>query len=262
MVLQRPTWSSRTNNKKYVLFIIGDWNAKVGSQEIPEVTGKFGLGVQNKAGQSLIEFSQENTLIIPTPSSNNTREDNTHEHYQKVKTKIRLIIFMQLKMDRYYTVRQSKLRVNYGSDHEVLIAKFRLKLKKVGKNIWPFRYDPNKIPYNYTVKWSESRSTMSNSLQPHGLHSPWNSPGQNIGVGSLSLLQGIFPAQGSNSGLPHCRRILYQLSHKGSPRILEWVGYPFSGRSSWRRNWMGVSCIAGRFFSNWAIREACTICLT
>ena len=64
---------------------------------------------------------------------------------------------------------------------------------------------------------SESHSVMSNSLQPHGLHSPWNSPGQNAGVGSLSLLQGIFPNQGSNPGLPHCRRILYQLSHRGSP---------------------------------------------
>ena len=64
---------------------------------------------------------------------------------------------------------------------------------------------------------SESCSVMSNSLWPHGLYSPWNSPGQNTGVGSLSLLQGIFPTQGSNPGLPHCRRILYQLSHKGSP---------------------------------------------
>ena len=58
---------------------------------------------------------------------------------------------------------------------------------------------------------------MSNSLQPHGLYSSWNSPGKNTGVGSLSLLQGIFPTQGSNPGLPHYRRILYQLSHKGSP---------------------------------------------
>ena len=57
---------------------------------------------------------------------------------------------------------------------------------------------------------------MSDSLRPHGLHSPWNSPGQNTGVGSLSLLQGIFPTQGSNPGLPHCGRILYQLSHKGN----------------------------------------------
>ena len=56
---------------------------------------------------------------------------------------------------------------------------------------------------------------MSDSLRPHGLYSPWNSPGQNTGVGSLSLFQGIFPIQGSNPGLPHCRWILYQLSHQG-----------------------------------------------
>ena len=84
---------------------------------------------------------------------------------------------------------------------------------------------------------SESHSVVSNSLWPCGLYSPWNSPGQNTGVGSYSLLQGIFPTQGSNPGLPHCRRILYQLSHKGSPRILEWVAYPFSSGSSWPRNW-------------------------
>ena len=61
---------------------------------------------------------------------------------------------------------------------------------------------------------------MSNSLRPHGP----NSPGQNTGVGGLSLLQGIFPTQGSNPGLPHCRRILYQLSHKG--------GHGANGRGS------------------------------
>ena len=60
---------------------------------------------------------------------------------------------------------------------------------------------------------------MSDSLQPHGLYSPWNSPGQTTGVGSLSLLQGIFPTQGLNPGLPHCRQILYPLSHKGSPGL-------------------------------------------
>ena len=85
---------------------------------------------------------------------------------------------------------------------------------------------------------------------------PRNCPGQNTGVGSLSLLQGIFPTQGSNPGLPHCRWILYQLSHKGSPRILGWVAYPFSSRSSQPRNRTRVSCIAGEFFTNWAIREA------
>ena len=82
-------------------------------------------------------------------------------------------------------------------------------------------------------------------MLPHGLYSPWNPPGQNIGVGSLSLLHGIFPTQGWNPGLLHCRQILYQLSHKGSPRILEWVAYPFSSGSSQPRNQTGVSCIAG-----------------
>ena len=76
---------------------------------------------------------------------------------------------------------------------------------------------------------------MSDSVRPHGLYSPWNSPGQNTRVGSLSLLQGIFPTQGSNPGLPHCR-LLYQLSHKRSPRIVEWIAYPFSSRSSHPRN--------------------------
>ena len=66
---------------------------------------------------------------------------------------------------------------------------------------------------------SESHSVMSDSLQPRGLYSSWNSPGQNTEVGSLSPLQGIFPTQGSNLGLLHCMWILYHLSHKGSPRM-------------------------------------------
>ena len=74
------------------------------------------------------------------------------------------------------------------------------------------------------------------NLCSHGLHSPWNSPGQNMGVGSLSLLQEIFPTQGSNPGLPHCGRILYQLSHRGIPTILEWVAFPFSSGSYPPRN--------------------------
>ena len=83
------------------------------------------------------------------------------------------------------------------------------------------------------------------------LSGPWNSLGRNTGVGSLSLLQGSFPTQGMNPGLPHCRQILYQLSHKRSPRILEWVAYHFSSRSSRPKNRTGISCIAGGFFTNW-----------
>ena len=106
-----------------------------------------------------------------------------------------------------------------------------------------------------SIPESESHSVMSSSLQPHGLCSPWNSPGQNTEVSSLSLLQGVFPTQGSNPGLPHRGRILYQLGHQGSPRILEWVAYPFFSGSSPCRNQTRVSWIAGEFFTNWAIRE-------
>ena len=77
--------------------------------------------------------------------------------------------------------------------------------------------------------------------------------GQNTGVSSLSLLQGIFPNQRSNPDLLHCRQILYQLSHRRSPIILERVAYPFSRGYSQPRNLTGVSCIAGGFFTNWAI---------
>ena len=106
-------------------------------------------------------------------------------------------------------------------------------------------------------KWkSESGSVLSNSLWLCGLYSPWNSPDQDPVAGSLSLFQAIFATQGWNPGLPHCRWILYQLSHKRSPRILEWVAYPFSKGSFQPRNRTRVSCAAGRFFTNWAIREA------
>ena len=97
---------------------------------------------------------------------------------------------------------------------------------------------------------SESCSVVSDSWWPHRLYSPWNSPGQNTGVGSRSLLQGIFPTQVSNPGLPHYRQILYQLSHQGCLQILGWIAYPFSIRSSQPRNQTGVSCIAGGFFTN------------
>ena len=90
----------------------------------------------------------------------------------------------------------------------------------------------------------ESGSVLSDSLQPHRLHRPRNSPGQNTGVGSHSLLQGVFPTQGSNPGLLHCRRALHQLSHQGSPRILEWVAFPLekamaphSSTLAWKIPW-------------------------
>ena len=123
-------------------------------------------------------------------------------------------------------------------------------------DLWFSVGDFHNVGRNHCVdsKWSEGRLVVSDCLWPYGLYSPWNSPGQHTGVGSLSLLQGIFPTQGLNPGLPHCRQILYQLRHQGSPRILGWVAYPFSRGSSWPRDQTGVSCTKGRFFTNWAMR--------
>ena len=103
-----------------------------------------------------------------------------------------------------------------------------------------------------------SQSVASDSLLPHGYSLPGSSvhgdsPGKNTGVGGHALLQGIFPAQGLN---PHCRQILYQLSYQGSPRKLEWIAYHFSRGSSWHGTQTRTSCIAGRFFINWATKEA------
>ena len=97
---------------------------------------------------------------------------------------------------------------------------------------------------------SESRSVESDSFQPQGLYSPWNSPGQNTEAGSCSLLQGIFPTQGSNPGLLHCRQILYQLSHKGSPTKLQRKGcYCRANRSLRFLHIFFPSClVVGRVF--------------
>ena len=96
------------------------------------------------------------------------------------------------------------------------------------------------------------------ACSPPGSSVHGDSPSKSIGVGCHALLQGIFPTQASNSGLLHCKWILYCLSYQESPRILKWVVYPFSRESSWLRNWTGVSCIAGRFFTSWTNREAKT----
>ena len=102
-----------------------------------------------------------------------------------------------------------------------------------------------------------SCSVMSDSSwPPMGSSVHGDPPGKNIGVGSHVLLQEIFPTQGSNLGLPHCRQILYRLSnHQGNTWILEWVAYQFSRGSSQPRNQTGVSCIAG-FFTSWASTNA------
>ena len=122
------------------------------------------------------------------------------------------------------------------------------------KDICVYKHIRPHTKYIWYLTWgmifkyeSESRSVLSNSVRSHGLYSPWDSSGKNTGVGSLSLLQGIFPNQGSNPSLLHCRWILYKQSHQGSPRIWEWVAYPFSRGSFQPRDRTRVSHIADRF---------------
>ena len=136
-----------------VLYIIRDWNAKVGSQETPRVTGKFGLGVQNEAGQRLIEFFQENTLVIASTFFQQlkrklytwTSPDGQHQNH---------IDYIYCSQRWRSSIQSAKTRpgADCGSDNKLLIAKFRLKLKKVGKTTRPLRHDLNQIPYDYTVE--------------------------------------------------------------------------------------------------------------
>ena len=134
--------------KKDVLFIIGDWNAKVGSQETPGVTGKFGLGVQNEAGQRLIEFCQENALVIANTlfQQHKRRLYTCTSPYGQHQNQIDYILCSQRWRSSIQSAK-TRLGAGSGSDHELLIAKFRLKLKKVGKTTRPFMYDLNRIPY-------------------------------------------------------------------------------------------------------------------
>ena len=153
-VLWQPTRPSRTHTKKNdVLFIIGDWNAKVGSQDTPGVTGKFGLGIWNEAGQRLIEFCQENVLVIANTlfQQHNRSLDTWTSPGGQHRNQTDYILCRQRWRSSIQSVK-TRPGADWGSDHELLIAQFRLKLKKVGKTTRPFRYDLNQIPYDYTVE--------------------------------------------------------------------------------------------------------------
>ena len=132
--------------KKLVLFIIGDWNAKVGSQKTPGVTGKFGLGIWNEAGQRLIEFCQDNTLVI----ANTLFQQHKRRLYTwtspngQYQNQVDYILCSQRWRISIQSAKRS-LRADCVSDHELLIAKFRLKLK-VRKTTRPFRYN---LKYNF-----------------------------------------------------------------------------------------------------------------
>ena len=138
--------------KKDVLFIIGDWNVKI-SQEIPGVTGKFGLWVQNKAGQRLTEFCQENALVIAnTLFQQHKRRFYTWPSPDGQYRNILNIFFASKDGEALYSLQKQDWALTVAQIHELLFAKFRHKLKKVGKTTRPFRYDLNQIPYDYTVE--------------------------------------------------------------------------------------------------------------
>ena len=133
--------------KKDVLFILGDWNAKVGSQEIPGITGKFGLGVQNEAEQRLTEFCQENALVI----ANTLFQKHKRRLYAwtspdgQYRNQIAYILCGQ-RWISFIQSAKTRRGADYGSDHELLIGKVRLKLKIVGKTTRPFKYDLSQSP--------------------------------------------------------------------------------------------------------------------
>ena len=156
MVLWRPTKPSRVNTKKKkkndVLFITGDWNAKVESQEKPGITGKFSLRTQNEARQRLTEFCQENTLVIQTPASNNPRDDSTHGHHHMVNTEIRLIIFFTGEDgDVLYSQQKQDWEMTVAQIMNSLLPNSNLNWTKCGKPLGPSGMTWNQMPYDCTV---------------------------------------------------------------------------------------------------------------
>ena len=140
-------------HQKKMSFTIGDWNAKVGSQDIPGVTRNFGLGVQNEAGQRLTEFCWQNALVI----ANTLFQQHKRQLYRWTSpdgqywNQIDYILCSQRWRSSIQSAK-TRLGADCGSDYKLLIAKFKLKLKKVGETTKPVRYDLNQIPYDYTVE--------------------------------------------------------------------------------------------------------------
>ena len=200
-VLWKPIRLPRTNTKRNVLFIIGDWNAKVGSQGIPGVTDKLGLGVQNEGGQRLTEFCQENVLVIANTlfQQHETRLYTWTSPDDQHQNQIDYILCSQRWRS---SIQSTKTRrgADYGSDHELLIIKFRLILKKVGKTARPFMYDLNKIPYDYTVEVTnrfKGLDLIDRCLMNYGMRfmtlysSQWSRPRKRNAKGKIAVWGGL-----------------------------------------------------------------------
>ena len=159
--------------QKDVLFVIRDWNAKVRSEKIPGVIDKFGLGVQNEAGQRLTEFCQEKVLVIANTLFQQhkrrlytwTSPDGQYQNH---------IVYILCSQRWRSSIQSAKTRpgADCGSDHELLIAKHRLKLEKAGKTTRPFRYDLNQIPYDYTVHFSSVTQSCLTLFDPMDVSMP------------------------------------------------------------------------------------------
>ena len=153
MVLWRPTKPSRTNTQRRYPFNHKRPECKVASHEIAGITDKIGLGVQNEVGQKLTESCQENILVITNTHSQQHKRrlytwTSPDGQYQN---QIDYILCSQRWRS---SIQSAKTRpgADYGSDYDLIIAKFRVTMKKVGGTIRPFKYDLNQIPYNYTVE--------------------------------------------------------------------------------------------------------------
>ena len=149
-VLRGPTRPSRTNTPQRCPFHHRGLEWKSRKSRKPGVTGKFGLRVQNKARQRLIEFCQENALVIAVFQQQRKRLYTWTSPDGQHKNQTDYILCSQRWRSSIQSAK-TRLGADCCSDHEFLIAEFRLKLKKVGKTTRPFRYDLNQIPYDYTV---------------------------------------------------------------------------------------------------------------
>ena len=149
----RPRTNTHTHTHTDILFIIGDLNEKVGRQEILGITSRLDHGIQNEVEQRVTEFCQENALVITNTLFQQhkrrlytwTSPDGQHRNQ---------IDYILCSQSWRSSIESTKTRpgAGCGSDHELLITKFRLQLKTVGKTASPFRYDRNQIPYDYTVE--------------------------------------------------------------------------------------------------------------
>ena len=206
-VLWRPRRPPCTNTEKRCsIHHQRDWNATVGNQDIPGVTGKFGLGEQNEEGQRLTQLCQENALVIAnTLFQQHERQIYTWtspngQYWNQID-----YILCSRRWRRFIQSAETRPRADCGSDHQLLITKFRLTLKKTGKNTRPVRYELNQIPYELTVEVMNRFKGLTSvqSLSHVWLFAdPWTAACQSItnswSLFKLMSIESVMPSQPSH----------------------------------------------------------------